>query len=645
MAGQALHLLIVEDSAEDAALIVHALEHGGRPVTFERVQTADAMRAALSRPGWDLVISDYQMPAFSAPAALEVLKSTGLDLPFLIVSGTVGEETAVAALKSGAHDFLIKGRLARLVPAVDRELREMHERRDRRRAEEALQRSEGQYRSLVEHAVFGIYQSTPDGRLLTANPALVAMLGYESAADLLRVPVEHLYADRAVRGELARRCLERGQVVGAEVMWRRKNREEIRVRLHGRVRTDPDTADSVFEVVVEDVTEQRRVQDELRQAQKMEAIGQLAGGVAHDFNNMLTAILGYAELLTEQIGPDKPIGSDLREIMAAAERAATLTRQLLAFSRKQVLALAPVDLSVVVRNLQPMLRRVISGPVKIDTVLAEDLHPVLADTSQMEHLLVNLCVNARDAMPTGGTLTISTGNVIRDHEDVVGEAPGQARQYATLRVGDTGTGMTPDVQRRIFEPFFTTKERGHGTGLGLAAVYGTVRQLGGLIDVETEPGRGSTFTISLPKTAQLVRESPVAAATGQAVGRETILLVEDEPSVRAFAKIALQRFGYHIVEADSAETALRLLPHVGGPVHLLLTDIVLPGIDGRELALRVTRELPDTRVLFTSGYAASLIGPSGLLLPGAQLLEKPFTAQALLAKARMALDSGAAVRR
>jgi two-component system, cell cycle sensor histidine kinase and response regulator CckA len=631
------HLLIVDDSTDDARLIVQELERGGRTVTFERVQNADAMRSALSRPSWDLVIFDYQMRGFSAPAALEILHSTGLDLPFLIISGTIDEETAAAALKAGAHDFLAKGRLARLVPAVERELSERHQRRERRRAEQALQRSEVQYRSLVEHAVFGIYQSTLDGRLLTANPALVAMLGYESAADLLTVPVAQLYADPAVRAELARRCLERGQVAGAEVIWRRKDREEIRVRLHGRVRTEPDAEGPVFEVIVEDVTEQRRVQDELRQAQKMEAIGQLAGGVAHDFNNMLTAILGYAELLTEQIGPDKPIGGDLREIMAAAERAATLTRQLLAFSRKQVLALAPVDLSVVVSNLQPMLRRVISGPVRIETVLAEDLYPVLADTSQMEHLLVNLCVNARDAMPTGGTLTIATGNAIRD-PDPVGDAGGQTKHFATLRVHDTGIGMTPEVQRRIFEPFFTTKERGHGTGLGLAAVYGAVRQLGGFIEVETELGRGSTFTIYLPKTAQPVSESSVAIATGQAVGHETILLVEDESSVRAFAKIALQRFGYHIVEADSAETALRLLPHVEGTVHLLLSDIVLPGLDGRELALRVIRERPDTRVLFMSGYAAALIGSSGLLMPGVQLLEKPFTAQALLAKARQVLD-------
>jgi two-component system cell cycle sensor histidine kinase/response regulator CckA len=631
--NEPLCLLLVEDSAADAELIIHALERGGHPVTYERVQTAEAMRAALAQPGWNLVISDYRMPTFSAPAALEVLHASGLDLPFLIISGTVGEETAVAALKAGAHDFLVKGRLARLVPAVERELSEMHQRRDRRRAERALQQSEARYRSLVEHAVFGIYQSTPDGQLLSVNPALVEMLGYDSAAALLAVPAAELYADPAVRAELARRCVERGRVDGAEVMWRRQDRHEIRVRLHGRVRTDAEA--SVFEVVVEDVTEQRRVQDELRQAQKMEAIGQLAGGVAHDFNNMLTAILGYAELLTEQIGPDKPIGNDLREIMAAAERAATLTRQLLAFSRKQVLALAPVDLSVVVRNLQPMLRRVLAGPVKIETVLAEDLGPVLADTSQLEHLLVNLCVNARDAMPTGGTLTIATGNAIRD-PDPGGE--GGPTPVATLRVTDTGTGMTPEVKGRIFEPFFTTKERGHGTGLGLAAVYGTVRQLGGRIEVETELGRGSTFTISLPKTGQPVRASSVAATAGQAVGHETILLVEDEPSVRAFAKIALQRFGYHIVEADSAETALRLQPHIEGPVHLLLTDIVLPGIDGRELALRLTRTHPDTRVLFMSGYAAALIGPSGLLMPGAQLLEKPFTAHTLLAKTRLVLD-------
>jgi signal transduction histidine kinase len=518
--GKPLRVLFVEDSEADAELLLHELARGGYDVTARRVQTADTMRAALHADTWDVVLSDYSMPAFSAPDALAVLRTTDLDLPFIIVSGTIGEGTAVASLKAGACDFLVKGQLARLVPAIERERREVDLRRER---------------------------------------------------------------------ALAHRTLE----------------------------------------------------DQLRQAQKMEAVGQLAGGVAHDFNNMLTAILGYAELLTEQIGPDKPIGADLREIRAAAERAAALTKQLLAFSRKQVLALVPLDLSGVIRNLEPMLRRLIGERIRITTALADGLSPVMADATQLEHLVINLSVNARDAMAHGGVLTLATGNVTLDQAFAVTHPGAKAGSYAMLSVADTGIGMPQDVMKRVFEPFYTTKERGHGTGLGLAAVYGTVKQLGGYIGVESLPERGSTFTIYLPTTTRPIDRSAVSLSdAAPRVGTETVLLVEDEAGVRTFVRTVLRRFGYRVLEADSAETALNLVAHVDGPIDLLLTDVVLPGLDGRELALQLTRDRPSLRVLFMSGYASALTTVDGFLLPGAHLLEKPFTAQALLAKTRDLLGTG-----
>jgi PAS domain S-box-containing protein len=631
-------VLIVEDVEHDAELIVSEIERAGYSVVFERVQTAETLRVALTRAPWDVVLSDYTMPGFNALAALALLQETGRDLPFIIISGTIGEDTAVAALKAGAHDFLVKERLARLVPAIEREMQDVVNRSERRRAEEALRISEAQYRSLVEHAVFGIYQATVDGHFLTVNPTLVKMLGYDSTTELLDVGLGHVYVDPGVRVDLGRRSREIGQVAGEVVMWRRKNGDEIRVRLNGRLTDERLTGQPVFEVIVEDVTEQHRLQEQLRQAQKMEAIGQLAGGVAHDFNNMLTAILGYTELLTDQIGPDKPIGEDLHQIKSAAERAAGLTRQLLAFSRKQVLALTPVNLSQVVDTLLPMLRRLIDAPIGITTELADDLRPVLADATQLEHLLINLCVNARDAMPQGGTITLATRNVDLDQRDVTAQPGAKPGSFATLRVTDTGVGMAPEVQAKIFEPFFTTKELGRGTGLGLAAVYGTVKQLDGYIQVESEIGRGSTFTIYLPRTDQAVdRRTPGVAISP--VGHETVLLVEDEMSVRRFVKVTLERFGYRVLVAESAEAALALVESDDGPIDLLLTDVVLPAMDGRELARRIARARPHTRLLFMSGYSDRLSTIEGFLEPGVQLLEKPFNGQALLAKIREQLGT------
>jgi signal transduction histidine kinase len=386
-----------------------------------------------------------------------------------------------------------------------------------------------------------------------------------------------------------------------------------------------------------DITQRKILEDQLRQAQKMEAIGQLAGGVAHDFNNMLTIILGYSELLTEQIGPDKPMGLDLQEIRAAAERASALTKQLLAFSRKQVFSLVAIDVTEVVRTVQPMLQRLLGERITSATALAEDLAPVLADVAQLEHLLINLAVNARDAMPEGGVLTFTTANVTldatftRDHPGAI------IGRYAMVRVADTGTGIASDVQARIFEPFFTTKETGRGTGLGLAAVYGTVKQLGGYIDVESHVGRGTTFSVYLPAATGTAQMPPLAPTASTQVGHETILLVEDESGVRSFVKMALQRFGYRVIEAATAEAALILLKSHPAPVHLLLTDVVLPGMDGAQLAELVTRERPDARVLFMSGYARTLGLIGGGLDPSLHLLEKPFTADALLTRTRQLL--------
>ena len=545
----------------------------------------------------------------------------------------------MASLKAGADDFLVKDRLARLVPAIERGMGDHQQRRERRGAEEALRASEQEYRSLVDHAVFGIYRTTVDCQFLTINPALVAMLGYDSAAELRDVGMARLFADKEVGLEFFQESHTLGHIAGTDALWRRKNGDHVRVRLSGRLTEDRGSRRPVFEVIAEDITEQHRLHEQLRQAQKMEAVGQLAGGIAHDFNNVLTAILWYSELLADQIGPDKAIGRDLREIRVAAERAAALTQQLLAFSRKQVIAVTPIDLSALVSNLEPMLRRLLPESIRIECVLAEELDLVMADATQLEHLLINLSVNARDAMPSDGTLTISTSNRVIDRAFVIEHEGAAEDAYAALAVTDTGTGMSREVQRRIFEPFFTTKERGRGTGLGLAAVYGTVKQLGGYVGVDSQEGCGTIFTSYFPKTARATPQPKVRSAKSTPVGAETVLLVEDENGVRAFTKTALQRFGYRVVEAESAESVLALLEGLDTPIHLLLTDVVLPGIDGRELARRVSEHRPDTRVLFMPGYATALRNEEGFQVPGVDLLEKPFTAQVLLTRTRQLLGA------
>ncbi|MEA2465112.1 MAG: two-component system, cell cycle sensor histidine kinase and response regulator CckA, partial [Acidobacteriota bacterium] len=566
-----LRVLIVEDSAADTELLVREIERGGYRVTSEQVQTASAFHDALANAAWDVVISDYDLPVFSGPAALGILKASGLDLPFIMISGTISEDIAVSALKAGAHDFLVKGRLARLIPAIERECREVGVRRERARAEDALRRSEAQYRSLVDGAVFGICQTTDAGHFVSVNPALVTMLGYESAADLLRVNIASLYEDRDVAATLISRSFEPVPLAGEEVLWRCKDGREIRVRLSGRLIEEPQTGRPLAEMIVEDITDQHRLQAQFRQAQKMEAIGQLAGGVAHDFNNMLTAILGYSEMLSDQIGPDKPMGQDLREITAAGQRAAALTKQLLAFSRKQVFSTVAVDLTRIVRTVEPMLQRLLGERITIRTALADDLVSVMADSAQLEHLLINLAVNARDAMPDGGVLTFATANVVLDETFARNHPGAVVGCCAMVSVADTGTGMTPDVQARIFEPFFTTKESGRGTGLGLAATYGTVKQLGGYIEVDSELHRGTTFSVYLPRAVQRAEALPATALVGTHVGDETILVVEDESGVRTFVTTALRRFGYRVMEAETAEAALLLLESYSGRVHLLLT--------------------------------------------------------------------------
>jgi PAS domain S-box-containing protein len=511
---------------------------------------------------------------------------------------------------------------------------------ERKRAEDALRESETTYRSLVETSPYGIFRSTLDGRLLAVNPALVSMLGYASEAELLD---KRLTSDILAVPEDRDRLLDAVVMTGSvthESVWKRKDGRRITVRQTGRVARQADGSVAHFTVVVEDITQHRLLEDQLRQAQKMEAVGRLAGGVAHDFNNLLTAILGSNDLLLETLPPNHPGAADALETRKAALRAADLTRQLLAFSRQQVLAPRVLSINGVVADMDRMLRRLIGEDVDLRTILAADVGAVRADLGQLEQVILNLAVNARDAMPQGGKLTIETSNVDLDEAYGAAHAAVQPGPYVSLAVSDTGSGMDVATQARIFEPFFTTKPKGKGTGLGLATVYGIVKQSGGHISVDTEPDRGTSFKIYLPRVAAAVEAAEAPQPGGASLrGSETVLLVEDQEEVRRLTSRLLEARGYRVLVAADGHEALSMAESLAGPLHLLVTDVVMPHLSGREVALLLAPQHPAMRVLYLSGYADESIVRHGVLEPGVAFLQKPFTADALARKVRAVLDA------
>ena len=503
----------------------------------------------------------------------------------------------------------------------------------------ALRRSEAGFRSFVQNSPFGVYRSAPDGTILDVNPALVAMLDYESAEDLMARKSPDLYRDPGERARIRRE--HPNGVDGLETEFKRKDGSVVNVRLTSRhvfnLRDEPEC----FEITVENLTERRALEQQLRQSQKLEAIGRLAGGVAHDFNNQLVPILGYAAMLKESLVYGDPRLEDVEEIQRAAERAAALTKQLLIFSRKQVHRPTFVNLNALVLDLINMLRRVLGADIDLKTAFSTDLPTIKADPGHIEQIVMNLIVNARDAMPSGGRVTIETALVERP--DTVAPVEGQAPlpgRYVRLAVIDTGTGMTSETKARIFEPFFTTKEVGKGTGLGLATVFGIVRQSGGFITVESEPGAGTSFQLYFPEARGPVGTDSRDAREGSedsGGGHELVLLAEDEASVRRFTRTALEHNGYRVLEASDPSEAIRLAETATGRIDVLLTDIMMPGMSGVDLSVRLLKTQPDLKVVYMSGYADDR--PShGPFPPGAVFLQKPFAAATLARTLRGALD-------
>ncbi len=890
-------VLLVEDSEDDALLILRMLRQGGYDPVFERVDTPESFIAAVDAADWDCIIADYSMPRFNAFAALSLVRERRLDLPFIVVSGTIGEETAVEAMKAGAHDYLMKGNLARLVPAIEREMREAEVRREReraeralleserrfralvenstdgvslieldgtmiytgpstnrilgyesremigrnifefvhpedmetarsmfidmirepsrtvsallrlrhsdgswrwiehvsknlinessvqavvsnyrdvterrmaeesqtrlvaileatsdfvgisdlssrvlylnragrrmtgigddeeisstfvrnyhpqwaaqiildegiptairdgtwsgetaiqsrdgserpvsqlilahkapdggtgflstiarditerKRAEEALRLSEKKYRDIFEFAPIGIFQSTPTGRFIAVNAALTRILGYNSPRELMQINTADIYFDRGQRAAIIDEYDEVGHALDLELLWKKKDGSPVWVQLNAFAVKDESGKTTRYESFVRDITERKhaqealqRTEEQLRQSQKMEAVGRLAGGVAHDFNNLLTAIIGCAELIWVQINSNDPLRPTVEEIVKAGERAAALTSQLLAFSRKQMLQPKVLDLNSVVTNLEKMLWRLIGEDIELVTVLAPDLGRVKADPGQIEQVILNLIVNSRDAMPDGGKVILETANV--NLGDALGHPDTRPGPYVMMAVSDTGLGMDDETRLRIFEPFFTTKETGQGTGLGLSTVYGIIKQSGGDISVYSEAGAGTAFKIYLPRVEEAAgteRRSGerISKFASMPKGSETVLVVEDDQTVRKLACQALRLSGYHVLEAANAGEALLICERHDGVIHLMLADVIMPQMSGRELAVRLNPVRPEMKTLFMSGYTDNAVFLQGGLEEGVAFIQKPFTPNSLSRKVRDVLD-------
>jgi two-component system, cell cycle sensor histidine kinase and response regulator CckA len=888
--NRTLRILHVEDSELTAEFFQRKLSRAGFALTFERVDTPEAMIAALDAKEWDVILCDYMMPKFNAPAALALVKGRKLDIPFIIISATIGEEAAVKLVQAGAHDFLMKDNLRRLVPAIEHQLEETKHRRTRRQVEDSLKASEAELRALFAamtdiilvlnsegrylriaptdptylfepsarlvgktlHEVFpkgkadwfleqirqtlekgqrhsieyqlsisgaelwfdgsvsplshdevlwiarditerklaeeqlrlqldfteaittslgeGVYAIDQSGRVMFMNPAAEAALGWEQEELLgkdMHETIHFQHADGTRRS--AQVCpllgvlhsgeaiqiesdvftrkdgsmfpvayssspiITRGQVVGAvlafhDITERKRAERELReseeryrdlvenakdiiythdlegnytsinkvgekitgytkdeaLRMNQAQVLSPEhlekaqqmiarklngEGETIYDLeiiaqdgrripvevntrlvfqdgvpvavqgIARDVTERKHLEEQLRQAQKMEAIGRLAGGIAHDFNNLLTAINGYSELSIRQLQVGDPLRSNIEEIKKAGDRAAALTRQLLAFSRKQVLQPKVLDLNAVVFEIEQMLKRLMGEDIELQTVLQSDLGSIKGDPGQIEQVIMNLVVNARDAMPKGGKLIIETKNVLLDEAYMNQHLAVSPGSYVMLAVSDSGMGMERKTQSRIFEPFFTTKEAGKGTGLGLSTVYGIVKQSGGNIWVYSEVGQGSTFKIYLPRVDEEAQEyKPSQKGLGTLSGTETILLAEDEEIVRNLMREVLKRNGYEVLEATNGGAALLLCERHQGAIHLMITDVVMPEMSGRELADRLRLLRPEMKVLFMSGYMDDTIVHHNILDSDIPFLQKPFTPHTLALKVREVLD-------
>jgi two-component system, cell cycle sensor histidine kinase and response regulator CckA len=656
MTGDKIHVLLVEDNPGDARLVKGMLsrdENGG--FTVNRVSTlAEAMRDLAPGSETQVILLDLGLPDGIGLESLRRIMPLAQDASVVVLTSYQDEELGIAAIREGAHDYIIKGQvdgrqLRRILRySVERQKMQSDLRAEiarRARVQQALERSQERYRLLLETAPMGIVITDEQGKVVQANAEMLRMFGY-APRELIGHLIEMLLPERfrishqLKRSDYMKEPHARQLGLGMELFARRKDGTEFPVEISlGPLTTEEGT---LVPAVVVDITARKKMEEQLRIAQRMEAIGNLAGGVAHDFNNLLAVILGCSDIALDALAPEHPAAKKLEMIRKAGASAADLTRQLLAFSRQQMLQPHVLDLAEIVGRSEVLLRRLIGENIEITVSPEPSLGCVKADPGQIEQVLVNLAVNARDAMPQGGRLSIEARNCELDDSYKDKHQPVIPGRYVMLAVEDTGCGMDADTQARIFDPFFTTKELGKGTGLGLATVYGIVKQSGGYIWVYSEVNKGTTFKVYFPRVEQSAEPPKPDEPEGMVLqGCETILLAEDSASLRQMAREYLESTGYTVLEASSGSEALERAKDFQGPIHLLLTDVVMPGMSGPELASEVASLRPGIKIIFTSGYTDDAIGRQGVLDPTAAFLQKPYRPKALARKIREVLgESG-----
>jgi PAS domain S-box-containing protein len=564
---------------------------------------------------------------------------------FVVDSAGTGRGTTEASLSESVEYLQNPYQSGHFITKVARLIeRRRTEEKMGNRTETAVRQAEEHYRSIFENAIEGMFQSTPDGKFTSVNPALVQLLGFESPEELLAYQQRQdrqFYVNPDCQKRLEEQLVANGAAVGFKCEVYRKDSSRIWIVQNVRAVRDEQGAVLYCDGSILDVTERSVLEEQLQQSRKMEAIGQLAGGIAHDFNNLLTAINGYSETALQKLLSCDPLREDLIEIKRAGERAIALTRQLLAFSRKQVLQLKVLDLNSVVTDIEKLLRRLIAEDIELRVIPGSELGSIKADPGQIEQILMNLAVNARDAMPDGGTLTIETQGVYLDEEYSRQHHSVKSGFYTMLAVSDTGLGMDQQTQMRVFEPFFTTKEEGKGTGMGLSTVYGVVKQSGGHIWVYSELGRGTSFKIYFPRIDEPAQDTGRPIEAGESTGgSETILLVEDDDALRKLLRAALRKQGYNVLEASNGDAALTAAERAQGPIHLLVSDVIMPGMGGDALARSLERLQPELKVLYISGYTDHAVAHHGNLESGEAFLQKPFSPSELVRKVREILGVG-----
>lgn len=651
--SERINILIVEDLVADAELIQRELRRANIPFIARRVETKDTFLRALRDFQPTIVLSDYDLPQFSGPEALRLLKETGSLAPFILVTGSLSEEVAVSCMKDGAHDYILKTSLTRLPSAVQSALEKIRTLEDKERAEVALRKSEEQYRLIAENTRDLICMIDINGRFTYVSPSHRDVLGYSPESLLGQSCFRLTHPDDMP--DPAAELLRSAALPGSdnrEIRIRHKNGDWKVFETLGNWIYDSAGNPQQGIWISRDITERKRAEktlresqeklrqseEQLRMSQKLEAVGQLAGGVAHDFNNLLTVIRGYSELVLNRLNKNDDNRPKVEEIKRAAERASTLTHQLLAFSRKQVLQPKLFDLNQLVSEMSKMLRRLIGENIEMTTIIGQEA-PINADQGQIEQVLMNLVVNARDAMPQGGRLTVETARIEFDEAYAGTHFSVRPGSYVMLAVSDTGSGIDAETQKHIFEPFFTTKEQGKGTGLGLSTVYGIVKQSGGNIWLYSEPGQGTVFKVYLPVAETDVELTVTPDHVELPRGTETVLIVEDEPQIRNLALDCLAHYGYEVLSASNGLEALQLIESLQRPINLILTDMVMPKLSGRELSERARVLQPSAKVLFMSGYTNDSVVTHGILDGAAWFIQKPFTLESLVWRVREVLDS------